>query len=372
MMALFNVAVNGIEVPGGINTVFDIKYDTGASGDRRIVKIIGTAKELNTFLPTVAGWGKKAEAKVDNPVSKRVVHEEIIKPTNVKPPRNGLYIILGRNRNHATLWDGARQDVFGETNNNYIFENYNQNLHQTRDNSEVYFWELKGSSKLYHENDGDVDLRIFTQKEFDLLKKLIDRNVSKIRAIRAARSFTKSDYGYGPDDIYDCVTLVHRGLQQLLSTRIRMTSGQMDEMMRNDFIKLGYAEDGIEIEFRDRSGNKTQGITNPTNYLNKTLSKTVVENIGSNTKSGYYVFGVSVMDGYHSVILIAKVVKGEDARFNIFDQQGSWIKRDENNMWYSAEDIDRRLINAVLDGHELRYGGKGQTTTILYPIKRRE
>jgi hypothetical protein len=145
----FNATENGIEVPGGINAVHDIGYDTGAPGDRRIVKIIGTAKELNTFLWKEAGWSdkekkmdeKKAEAELTRPTSIAVVHKEIIKPTNIKQPRNGIYIIVGPKRNHATLWLGNNQNVICGT--DYI-TTFPTKLQPSGDSDyTVYFWELK-------------------------------------------------------------------------------------------------------------------------------------------------------------------------------------------------------------------------------------
>jgi hypothetical protein len=177
MSRIFNAVESGIEIPGGMNRVLGISDFIPL--ERRQAKIIGTAKELNTFLWKDAGWStgnmeKKAEVESVNPRSIAEVHRAIIRPTNIELPRNGLYIIVGRRQNHATLWLGNTENVIDEATSGYIIENFNQNPNRPRDNSKVYFWELKGTRETkvteiywsYTRPDGHYQRRIENYSSF--------------------------------------------------------------------------------------------------------------------------------------------------------------------------------------------------------------
>jgi hypothetical protein len=215
-----------------------------------------------------------------------------------------------------------------------------------------------------------TDLGLFTQDEFNTLKQFIDNNATKVREF-IRKNNTRPNYGIGPKDMYDCSTTVHYGLQKLLSCEIHTKIRQIDKIMI-EFIKSGYAEKGTEVRFKDKKENQTIGMTDPDDYLNLSLSETVEDIVGPIKEDGYYVFGVSLKDGYHSLILIAKAVIGKKLTFNIFDQGGSWVKQKVDDNWYTANEINDRLIRSIKDVPIYQGKTRGNITTKIYRIRRKD
>jgi len=148
-----NVFINSgdIVIPDGMTKVLGV---TTVEEKNKKLKIIGTAKKLNDFLWKSAGWsnkkeaGKNAEVELINPISRHTAYKEI-KYHNLEQPRNGLCIILGRKKNHATLWVGETHNIIDGGNIDYIFENYNQELYKPIYNSYIYFGELKNIEPVF-------------------------------------------------------------------------------------------------------------------------------------------------------------------------------------------------------------------------------
>jgi hypothetical protein len=127
MRDVFLRAGNGISV-----TIPNIVKDKELHG----CKIIVAAKELKNFLWKDAKW-KDAEVVIEEKSkSWQNLHNGLGKSDN---PRNGLCIILGSCKNHASLWIGAEKNVIDLNMNDYTVANFNKNMYT----SEIYFWELK-------------------------------------------------------------------------------------------------------------------------------------------------------------------------------------------------------------------------------------
>jgi len=244
---------------------------------------------------------------------------------------------------------------------------------------------LIASEKLSDTSDKD-DLKIFSQKEFDSFKQFIDENAAKPKGVRL-----------------NCIKTAYYGLQKLLSTSeipyndtTMHTMGNLMKVAKS----LGYAGDGISFGFKGPNG-EIKNVIKPTNYFeNKSLSRIVKDHIGK--KSGYYVFGMSIMDGYHSTILIANV-RYNTVTFNIFDQNGSLIYNNGAELivnisnsdatsnvvdqssylindfgtdcWYNADDLDKTLLSYVSNGAVLHRKNKPDvysvTTTTIYPLNKK-
>ena len=63
---------------------------------------------------------------------------------------------------------------------------------------------------------------------------------------------------------------------------------------------VGVADPGVKIKFKDAAGKKTNGDTEPTTLENSAWDK-VMDKVRSDY--GWHVFGMAIMDGFHSVVL---------------------------------------------------------------------
>jgi hypothetical protein len=210
---------------------------------------------------------------------------------------------------------------------------------------------------------------VFNQTQFDNYLNYIIGNMNTPKRIING----KESYGYSSLDKHDCVTAVNRSIRTLMNDNKIKAKANMDDQMK-ELIKTNYAAKQINIDFKDSNGNKTGGLTNPDGYLNKTLSETIKENL-SDTDKGYQFFGMSIMDGFHSVMIVANNNDPTNPTFNMFDQHGSMFgSNDETNAksWYSASELDDLLMSWVNNGNPTNSGLPGKTTTTITPLNHKE
>lgn len=181
-----------------------------------------------------------------------------------------------------------------------------------------------------------------------------------------------SAYGYSDLDKHDCVTTVNRSMRILLRDNSIPAVKNMDDQM-NKLISMGYAGGKITIDFKDSTGNMTTGKTNPVGYLNKSLTESIKESIGK--ESGYFLFGMSIMDGYHSVTIAVKSNGNpEYLEYQIYDQHGSKVSINDIQGYFGTfneKEVDNWLLKYVSEGNRTQSGEKGRTTTTITPIKRK-
>lgn len=179
-------------------------------------------------------------------------------------------------------------------------------------------------------------------------------------------------YGYTDSDKHDCVTTINRSMRILLRDNLIPALKNMDDQM-NKLIAMGYGGGKITINFKDHAGNMTTGNTNPAGYLNKSLTETIKESIGK--ESGYFLFGMSIMDGYHSVTIAVKSNGNpEYFEYQIYDQHGSKISINDIHGYFGTfneKEVDNWLLNYVSEGNRTGSGEKGKTTTTITPIRRK-
>lgn len=119
----------------------------------------------------------------------------------------------------------------------------------------------------------------------------------------------------------DCITTLNYGVSMLYHDLNLKLGSQIDHSMKRlDELKK-ISKTGV-IEFTDNKGKVTTGVTEP-----KSLSKSVYNEIMNliGEQSGCFVFGLSIMDGYHSVTIL---VEKSDERIEIFrcDQNDGCFK----------------------------------------------
>ena len=184
-------------------------------------------------------------------------------------------------------------------------------------------------------------------------------------------------YGYGPNDKFDCVTVVNRSMRELLGDPKIPARANMDDQM-NTMKSRGQAGKKMTINFKNAKGNKTLGVTNPSGFLDKSLSE-MIETVrlkakprkdGYDYKNGYQYYGISVMDGYHSIVLEVDNTDLKNPMYNIYDQHGSVLGSNNSSGAYTAKEIDNWLLNYVSGGNINPNGSKGKTTTTVTPIEK--
>ena len=131
--------------------------------------------------------------------------------------------------------------------------------------------------------------------------------LTRREALKEGRTFTADSIGAmkayfianskkpKPDD---CITALNHGVRLLLGG-----SQKMGSMIQESMAKLqesGRAGEARVIEFEDKNGNLTHGTLAPSN-LHESVWDAIVQMAGDDI--GWIVFGLSIMDGYHSVTL---------------------------------------------------------------------
>jgi hypothetical protein len=108
-----------------------------------------------------------------------------------------------------------------------------------------------------------------------------------------------------------CIVTLNHGVRMLYDNKDMKLGSQIDHSMNylNDLQKI---KDSKIIEFKDKNGKKTTGVTEPYN-LSQSIYDVIIDLIGQ--ENGFFVFGLSIMDGYHSVTII---VEKEGVEIKIF------------------------------------------------------
>jgi hypothetical protein len=127
---------------------------------------------------------------------------------------------------------------------------------------------------------------VFTEEQFQPVQEAFEANVKK----------TTRD---------SCIIIVNKGLrklfiEQLKGQRIRGDWVRSMETAMDKLRALHLADKPTEIQFFDAKGRITRG-TLPPDVLSESAEAKVLSMVGPEV--GWYLFGLSIMDGYHSVLL---------------------------------------------------------------------
>lgn len=100
----------------------------------------------------------------------------------------------------------------------------------------------------------------------------------------------------------NCITIVNAAMRSLYGGRITGGLGSTIHDTMGALQRYGLADAAEVFEFLDASGRLTRGVVRP-DRLQRSIEGWILAQAEANQASGRYMFGLSVMDGYHSVIL---------------------------------------------------------------------
>lgn len=147
----------------------------------------------------------------------------------------------------------------------------------------------------------------------------------------------------------DCITCMNKGLRLLLDDLKQKVGSAVHKTMKA-LEKSGRATKRRDIEFRDAAGKKTKGVRRP-NKLDENVWDVLQKLSGGDV--GWSVFGLSIMDGEHSVTLTLDNSDPSKPRVYWSDQ------------WSSKEgwkEYDRNSLNAEIEKlTKTWWDGKGST-----------
>lgn len=171
------------------------------------------------------------------------------------------------------------------------------------------------------------DAYVFSENEISKFKKYYTDNYSKrydSSGNRVVYGYNSDGdpigYGYSDDKHHDCITSFCRATNALLglSGQNKLNKAQVGEALKT-LADKGWAEKvNHDFGFLDKDGN----------YIEK--NSWAVPQVLSNdwgqgllnyvTQEGYYVFGISIMSGYHSMYLTIDNTKPSEPKFILSDQ----------------------------------------------------
>ena len=202
--------------------------------------------------------------------------------------------------------------------------------------------------------------------------------VADVERVRTAYQDNSSAAGANSVDRCSCIVMLNVALGQLLklktkesrarggsSRRVQMgalTTETIEKAMAQ-LRRAGYARPATVIDFFDRR-NKTAGTLKP-ERLKKSVQKAVLDL--STTRGCWYAYALSIMDGYHSVLLLVDKT-GNDGKIYWLDQFSSNIDDEVTTT------LDQRITTktqgwwqAVMDSKKVGYN----TPARIWPLRRR-
>jgi hypothetical protein len=180
-------------------------------------------------------------------------------------------------------------------------------------------------------------------------------------------------------DRCSCIVMLNMALGQLLPLRLkqnraRSTSDrrvQMGDLSTETIEKAmqqlrqkGYTVAPTVMNFFDRRG-RTAGTLKPERLKASVRDKVLAD---SKTEGCWFVFGMSIMDGYHSVLLLVDHTAADDKIYWL-DQFSTGLDDDvTDSLDRRLTDMTQRWWQAVMDTKR-----KGYNTTIrLWPLRKLE
>jgi hypothetical protein len=161
-----------------------------------------------------------------------------------------------------------------------------------------------------------------------------------------------------------CIICMNKGIRKLLEDpNQKLTPGSVEatmEMLRES----GRASEARQIGFLDARGRVTRGGGRP-NTLRDSGAKVLLEMVGRDV--GWSVFGMSLLDGYHSVMLTVDTNDPSSPKIYWSDQwksKGGWKE-------YSQTDLDQEITSLIQEWWDDQPVGKKHTTVVrLWRLRR--
>jgi len=158
-------------------------------------------------------------------------------------------------------------------------------------------------------------------------------------------------YEIGNRTKYSCIGILNKAVLTLYSEKLKGEKlGSTIQDTMNALGKLNVVGAPVVIEFFDAKGNITTGMEKPKN-LSQSMEKLVLSS--SAPLKGWYLYGLSIMDGYHSVLLAVDATS-DSKKVYWLDQIGGFVDVTGNLDGH----IETKTVSwwqAVLDGKGKRY-----------------
>jgi Zn-dependent peptidase ImmA (M78 family) len=188
--------------------------------------------------------------------------------------------------------------------------------------------------------------RAFTEEQFASVRQAFEEN---------AKAATRAS----------CIAVVNTGLRKLFGAQLKgkPLGSEMEKTMAR-LNALHLADQPVQIEFQDARGRITKGTLAP-DMLSESPKDRILGMVGP--EPGYYLFGLSIMDGYHSVLLAV------DSR-NPADRKIYWMDQIYSGLDDVTEKLDDRITRLTKDWWNAVKATKGvgyRTITRIWPIVER-
>ncbi|MBX3086006.1 MAG: N-acetylmuramoyl-L-alanine amidase [Anaerolineae bacterium] len=127
-------------------------------------------------------------------------------------------------------------------------------------------------------------------------------------SIQAMRTMFETNGAKPEGDRSDCITITNVGLRKLYGNALNDADGKplpLGSRMHwtmEALQKYGFADSGTVFEFNTADGRLTYGVARP-DTLRESVEAWIMAQAEANAVSGNYIFGLSLTDGYHSVML---------------------------------------------------------------------
>lgn len=161
-----------------------------------------------------------------------------------------------------------------------------------------------------------------------------------------------------------CIVTMNKGLKKLYGNNKLKVGSEVQSTMKK-FQHQGLAGNPVIIEFLDKDGKLTQGAKEPSS-LNKSIGKVLIELCKG--IPGWHVFGLSIMDGYHSVTITVDMTNPSEPEIFWSDQ---WPSHG-GMMEYTKEEIDDTITDFTISWwreFKRKKGTRSKTRTTLWKLK---
>jgi V8-like Glu-specific endopeptidase len=167
----------------------------------------------------------------------------------------------------------------------------------------------------------------------------------------------------------DCVQVLNSGLRQLFGAALANADGTpkalgttvQDSMAA--LARYGMAQDAHEFEFADAAGMLTKGVARP-EHLQDSAEDWLVNQADSGHDHGWYAFVLSLLDGYHNVVLALDFSGRGDAGTKLF-----WLDQIHGGFDEVTGTLDARITRHTQEWWDpLDASHKPKTRVSVWPL----
>lgn len=193
---------------------------------------------------------------------------------------------------------------------------------------------------------------VFLKNEIDPMKDFLKNNASLLNFSRK-----------------DCITTLNTALKKLyktekLSVGTQIKTGGNREGTMEKLDNQGKVKSSFTIEYEDTKGKVcSKGTPYKANKMKDSLSSKINELVGNNI--GFHVFGVSIADGYHSMLLTVDNTNPCKKKYILSDQVPTYTEGWKE--YENGEKLDAWITKLTVEYHSKRdiYSG-----TTIWKLKR--